>query len=59
MALAHELTTPEGGPSTQFHIAEARLHLHRRCYEQAEKCLKKAITLDVQVSIYMMTITCA
>ena len=51
MCLAHELTSPEGGPSTQFHIAEARLHLHRKCYQQAEKCLKKAIISDIQVCI--------
>ena len=52
MALAHELTNPEGGPSTQFHIAEARLHLHRKCYQQAEVCLRKAITSDVQVRMH-------
>ena len=49
MALAHELTSPEGGLLPQFHIAEARLHLHRQCYQQAEECLRKAIELDIQV----------
>lgn len=58
MALAHELTSPGGGPSNHFHIAEARLHLHRKCYQEAESCLRKAVTLDVQVSPVLVHVIC-
>ena len=51
MALAHELTSPKGGPSPQFHVAEARLYMHREQYDKAASCLKKAITMDYQVSL--------
>ena len=49
MALAHELTHPQGGPSSLYHTAEARLYMHKEQYSKAEDSLRKAITEDFQV----------
>lgn len=50
MALAHELTHPQGGPSPLYHTAEARLYMHKEQYNKAEDSLRKAITEDFQVA---------
>ena len=49
MALAHELTSPNGGASPSLSLAEARLHLHREQYHKALACLDTAIQMDLQV----------
>ena len=51
MALAHELTHPEGGPSPLYHVAEGRLYMHREQYDKAQESLTKAITMDIQVAL--------
>ena len=51
MALAHELTHPEGGPSPLYHVAEGRLYIHREQYDKAQESLTKAITMDIQVAL--------
>lgn len=52
MALAHEVTSGRGGPKNAptCLVAEARLHLERCMYSEAEKCLKKALMVDIQDS---------
>ncbi|XP_066546240.1 cilia- and flagella-associated protein 70 isoform X3 [Amia ocellicauda] len=42
-ALAQELLCPDGGPSSCYHLALARLHLQRAEYDQAEGSLKTAL----------------
>ena len=51
MALAHEVAGCEGELSPQFHVAEARLHMHREDYDRAAHSLRKAIALDYQVTM--------
>ena len=51
MALAHELTHPQGGPSPLYYTAEARLYMHKEQYSKAEESLKKAIAEDFQVHV--------
>ena len=51
MALAHELTHPEGGPSPLYHVAEGRLYMHREQYDKAQERLTKTITMDIQVAL--------
>lgn len=50
MALAHELTSSNGGASPSLSLAEARLHLHREEYHKALACLDTAIQMDLQDS---------
>lgn len=56
MCLGHELTSPNGGPSTQYHIAVARLYMHHHNYAMAIECLRNAIVLDIQVQGYTKSI---
>ena len=49
MSLAHELTkSGNEGACPSYQVAEARLHMHRKQYDKAEKCLRKAISKDIQ-----------
>ena len=53
MSLAHEVTSRRGQTtktSPTYLVAEARLHLHREAYDEAKKCLKKALKVDIQVT---------
>ncbi|XP_050397153.1 cilia- and flagella-associated protein 70 [Patella vulgata] len=50
-ALAHELLLPgngHGGPSIDYQIALAQLNLQKRCFSEAEKCLKIALEMEQQ-----------
>ena len=49
MSLAHEVTTKRTKTCPAYLVAEARLHLHREAYDEAKKCLKKTLRLDIQV----------
>ena len=53
MALAHELTSRKGGGARccpTYQVAEARLHMEREDFDEAKKCLKKALMADIQDS---------
>ncbi|XP_074658992.1 cilia- and flagella-associated protein 70-like isoform X2 [Tubulanus polymorphus] len=47
-ALAHELLLPTGGPTSEYHIAYARLKLQRKEFEEAEESLNEALEQDYQ-----------
>lgn len=49
MSLAHEVAGCEGELTPHYHVAEARLHLHKECYDEAKGALNKAIVLNYQV----------
>ncbi|XP_006637093.3 cilia- and flagella-associated protein 70 isoform X1 [Lepisosteus oculatus] len=42
-ALAQELLCPDGGPSSSYHVALARLHLQRGEFDDADKNLQEAL----------------
>ncbi|KAL0993444.1 hypothetical protein UPYG_G00107960 [Umbra pygmaea] len=48
-ALGQELLCPEGGPSSSYYLALARLHMLRGDYDSADDNLKKALKDSVQV----------
>ncbi|XP_029431998.1 cilia- and flagella-associated protein 70 isoform X2 [Rhinatrema bivittatum] len=47
-ALAHELVTPDGGLSCEYHIISAQMHLLKKEFSEAEKSLLEAIQIDYQ-----------
>ncbi|XP_066280246.1 cilia- and flagella-associated protein 70-like isoform X5 [Branchiostoma lanceolatum] len=47
-ALAHELLAKGGGPSAEYNVALARLHMQKKEYADAEACLKEATSMDFQ-----------
>lgn len=47
-ALAHELLSPVGGPTSQYHIAFARLKLQKKETTDAEESLNEALQFDYQ-----------
>ncbi|XP_052097650.1 cilia- and flagella-associated protein 70-like isoform X3 [Mytilus californianus] len=47
-ALAHELLSPAGGPTSQYHIAFARLKLQKKETTDAEESLNEALQFDYQ-----------
>lgn len=49
-ALAQELLCPEGGLSSSYHLALARLQLLRAEYSSAESSLKEALHDSFQVA---------
>lgn len=49
-ALAQELLCPEGGLSSSYHLARARMQLLRGDYRSVEDSLKKALNDSFQVS---------
>ena len=54
-ALAHELLSPVGGPTAQYHIALARVKLQKRVLAEAEDSLNEALQFDYQVSSTVIT----
>lgn len=48
-ALAHELLTPTGGPTSNYHICYARLKLQKKEFTDAEESLTEALQFDHQV----------
>lgn len=50
-ALAHELLSPVGGPTSQYHIAFARLKLQKKETTDAEESLNEALQFDYQVGL--------
>jgi len=51
MSLAHGLTSLKGEHDSSFAylMAEARLHVYRKQYEEARKCIELAIIVNIQV----------
>ena len=49
-ALAHELLSPMGGPTSAYHISYARMKLQKKEYADAETSLDEALQFDYQVS---------
>ncbi|XP_056020636.1 cilia- and flagella-associated protein 70-like isoform X2 [Ostrea edulis] len=47
-ALAHELLSPMGGPTSAYHINYARLKLQKKEYKEAENSLDEALQFDYQ-----------
>ncbi|KAK3092740.1 hypothetical protein FSP39_006770 [Pinctada imbricata] len=47
-ALAHELLSPMGGPTSGYHINYARLKLQKKEYPEAAKSLDEALQFDYQ-----------
>ncbi|OWF40657.1 Tetratricopeptide repeat protein 18 [Mizuhopecten yessoensis] len=47
-ALAHELLTPTGGPTSNYHICYARLKLQKKEFSDAEESLTEALQFDHQ-----------
>lgn len=47
-ALAHELLTPEGGPTANYHISYSRLKLQKKEFDDAEESLNEALQFDHQ-----------
>nr|XP_022331660.1 cilia- and flagella-associated protein 70-like isoform X20 [Crassostrea virginica] len=47
-ALAHELLSPMGGPTSGYHINYARLKLQKKEYKEAENSLDEALQFDYQ-----------
>ncbi|XP_052768283.1 cilia- and flagella-associated protein 70-like isoform X5 [Mya arenaria] len=47
-ALAHELLSPMGGATAQYHIALARVKLQKRELEEGEESLNEALQFDYQ-----------
>ncbi|CAG2258081.1 Cilia- and flagella-associated protein 70 [Mytilus edulis] len=47
-ALAHELLSPVGGPTSMYHIAFARLKLQKKETTDAEESLNEALQFDYQ-----------
>ncbi|XP_033734255.1 cilia- and flagella-associated protein 70-like isoform X5 [Pecten maximus] len=47
-ALAHELLTPTGGPTSDYHICYARLKLQKKEFNDAEESLTEALQFDHQ-----------
>ncbi|XP_013406723.1 cilia- and flagella-associated protein 70 isoform X2 [Lingula anatina] len=45
-ALAHELLSPSGGPSADYHITLARLHIHKKEFPGARLALNEALQID-------------
>lgn len=51
MSLAHELTSGQSSKTCPTYlVAEARLHMQRHMYQEASRCLKKALKVDIQNS---------
>ncbi|MEE6497647.1 hypothetical protein FKM82_002800 [Ascaphus truei] len=48
MALAHELLSPDGGPSCKYHLLCAQMHLTRKEFKKANKNLQEASQMDHQ-----------
>lgn len=48
-ALAHELLSPMGGATAQYHISLARVKLQKRELSEAEESLNEALQFDYQV----------
>ncbi|KAM4697702.1 cilia- and flagella-associated protein 70 [Rhinophrynus dorsalis] len=47
-ALAHELLSPDGGPSCQYHLMCAQMHLQRKEFDEANQSLQEASHIDHQ-----------
>ncbi|XP_073414691.1 cilia- and flagella-associated protein 70 isoform X2 [Dendrobates tinctorius] len=47
-ALAHELLSPDGGPSCQYHLMCAQVHLLRKEFDAAHENLREASQVDHQ-----------
>ena len=52
-ALAHELLSPVGGPTAQYHISLARVKLQKRVLNEAEESLNEALQFDYQVNLQL------
>ncbi|NXT20058.1 CFA70 protein, partial [Syrrhaptes paradoxus] len=46
MALAHELLSPQGGPSCAYYLALAQTHLLKEDLSKCEECLCEAMKID-------------
>ncbi|XP_028916853.1 cilia- and flagella-associated protein 70 isoform X1 [Ornithorhynchus anatinus] len=44
--LAHELLCPQGGPSCEYYLVLAQIHLLNKDFSKAEPCLDAAVHLD-------------
>ena len=58
MSLAHGLTSLKGdhGNSHAYLMAEARLLMYRQQHEDALKCIKQAIVVNIQVRKYIVLV---
>ncbi|XP_054850571.1 cilia- and flagella-associated protein 70 [Eublepharis macularius] len=45
-ALAHELASPQGGPSCEYYLVLAQTYLLKKEYDKAEKCLEQAVQIN-------------
>uniref|UniRef100_W5M3G9 Cilia and flagella associated protein 70 n=1 Tax=Lepisosteus oculatus TaxID=7918 RepID=W5M3G9_LEPOC len=55
-ALAQELLCPDGGPSSSYHVALARLHLQRGEFDDADKNLQEALQfLDQNPDVWALS----
>ncbi|KAL8175040.1 UNVERIFIED_CONTAM: hypothetical protein K2H54_010272, partial [Gekko kuhli] len=50
-ALAHELVSPQGGPSCEYYLALAQTYLLKKDYDKAEECLEQAVQINYLASI--------
>ncbi|XP_064344132.1 cilia- and flagella-associated protein 70 isoform X4 [Camelus dromedarius] len=44
--LAHELLCPQGGPSCEYYLVLAQIHLLKKDFAKAEECLQQAAQVD-------------
>nr|XP_031538139.1 cilia- and flagella-associated protein 70 isoform X4 [Vicugna pacos] len=44
--LAHELLCPQGGPSCEYYLVLAQIHLLKKDFAKAEECLQQAAQMD-------------
>ncbi|XP_060117001.1 cilia- and flagella-associated protein 70 [Heteronotia binoei] len=45
-ALAHELVSPQGGPSCEYYLALSQTYLLKQEYDKVKECLEQAIQID-------------
>lgn len=49
--MAHELLSPMGGLTAQYHISLARVKLQKNDLKEAEESLNEALQFDYQVGV--------
>lgn len=55
--MAHELVSPQGGPSCDYYLALAQTCLLKKDYTKAEECLEQAIQIDYLASLARASLT--